>query len=85
MTLSSAAPGGDLTGDQRRALDMLAGSPAGCTEGTWRGRGFTLATLGRLVRAGLAVAKPESVKAGSRTLALVRVEITDAGRRALAM
>jgi hypothetical protein len=30
------------------------------------------------VRAGLALAKPESVKAGGRTLALVRMVITDA-------
>jgi hypothetical protein len=36
------------------------------------------------VRAGLAVAAPENVKAGSKKLSVVRVTITDAGRRALA-
>jgi hypothetical protein len=40
--------------------------------------------LARIVRAGLAIAKPDSVKAGGRTLALGRIVITDAGRRALA-
>jgi hypothetical protein len=38
----------------------------------------------RIVRAGLAVARPEIVKAGGRTLSMLRLTITDAGRRALA-
>ena len=62
---------------------MLAGGPNGCTEGALRSNGFTVAPLAGLVRAGLAVANPESVRAGGRTLALVRFVITDAGRLAL--
>jgi hypothetical protein len=34
-----------LTGEQRRALDMLAGSPNGCTEGLLRAHGFTVGLL----------------------------------------
>jgi hypothetical protein len=40
--------------------------------------------LSRLVRAGFAIAKPEIVKVGDRTLRMRRLTITDAGRRALA-
>jgi hypothetical protein len=36
------------------------------------------------VRAGLAVVKPEIVKAGGRTVSMLRLTITDAGRQALA-
>jgi hypothetical protein len=36
------------------------------------------------VRAGFAIAKPEIVKVGDRTLRMRRLTITDAGRRALA-
>jgi Triosephosphate isomerase len=72
-----------LTAEQRRALDMLAGGPDGCTESTLRAHGFKVGLFAGLVRAGLAVAKPEVVKAGGRTLSFVRVVITDAGRQAL--
>jgi hypothetical protein len=71
-----------LNGEQRRALDMLAGSPNGCTEAALRAHGFTVALLAKTVRTGLAVAKPEIVKAGGRTLSMLRLTITDAGRQA---
>jgi hypothetical protein len=73
-----------LAPDQREALRMLAGSPNGCTESALRANGFKVGMLAGLMRAGLAVATPESVKAGGRSLSVVRVVITDAGRRALA-
>jgi hypothetical protein len=72
------------SGEQRRALGMLAGSPDGCTEGALRAHGFTVRLLTGMVRAGLTVAKPEIVKAGGRTLSMLRLTITEAGRRALA-
>jgi hypothetical protein len=68
-----------LNGEQRRALDMLAGSPHGCTEAALRAHGFTVGLLA--VRTGLAVARPEIVKAGGRTLSMLRLTITDAGRQ----
>jgi hypothetical protein len=72
-----------LTANQRRALEMLAGSPHGCTEGTLRTHGFKVGLLTGLVSAGLATANPESVKAGGQTLSLVRFKITHAGLRAI--
>jgi hypothetical protein len=48
-----------------------------------RAHGFTVGLLAGIVRAGFAVAKPEIVKAGGRTLSMLRLTITDAGRQAL--
>jgi hypothetical protein len=70
-------------GPGARALEILAGSPQGCTEETLRAHGFTVRLLARIVRAGLAVARREIVKAG-RTLSMLRLTITDLGRQALA-
>ena len=79
MTQSEAAAGSDLTGEQRRALDMLAGSHHGCTEAVLRAHGFSVGLLAGLIRNGLAKAEAEMTQAGGR----VRIRITDAGRRAL--
>jgi hypothetical protein len=80
MTRSKAAPSRDLTSDQRRALDMLAGSHHGCTEAILRAQGFSVELLADLMRTGLAKAEPETTQAGPR----VRIRITDAGKPALA-
>jgi hypothetical protein len=82
MAMTTPSPG--MSGEQRRALDMLAGSPDGCTEEALRAHGFTVRLLARIVHTGLAIARPEIVKAGGRTLSMLRLTITDAGRRALA-
>jgi hypothetical protein len=74
----------DLNSEQRHALEILAGSPHGCTEETLRAHGFTVRLLARIVRDGFAVAKPAIVKAGGRTLSMLRLTITDSGRQALA-
>jgi hypothetical protein len=74
----------DLSDEQRRALEILAGSPHGCTEDILRAHGFTVRVLAGIVRVGFAVAKPEIVKAGGRTLSMLRLTITDIGRQALA-
>jgi hypothetical protein len=80
MTSRKPAPEGDLTDDQRRALDMLAGSHHGCTESILRAHGFGVVLLADLMRTGLAKAEAERTQAGLR----VRILITDAGKRALA-
>jgi hypothetical protein len=59
-----------ISGEQRRALEIMADSPQGCTEGMLRAHGFTVALLARIVRPGLAGARPEIVKAGGRTLSM---------------
>ena len=51
---------------------------------TLQAHGSTVRLLARIVRAGLAVAKPEVVKAGGWTLSMLRLTITDLGRQALA-
>jgi hypothetical protein len=73
-----------LSPEQRRALGLLANSPHGTTEELLvRGHSFTRRMLTGLVDAGLAMAYRESVKAGARTIEVVRMMITDAGRRAM--
>jgi hypothetical protein len=46
--------------------------------------GFTIAQLVDLVRAGLATATPQRVKAGRERLEVAILRITDAGRKVLA-
>jgi hypothetical protein len=71
-----------LSADHRHALSLLAGSSHGCTEAILLAHGFTIESLIALVRGGLATATPEIVHVGSRPIEVVRVGITDAGRRA---
>jgi hypothetical protein len=54
------AMGRDLTNTRRRALEMLAGSPHGCTESILRTHGFGLMLLAGLMRTGLAKADVET-------------------------
>jgi plasmid stabilization system protein ParE len=67
----------------RRALAMLAENPDGYTRAAMLARGFPLVLLNRLVRAGLAAARVEREERGGKAIEIVRVTITDAGRRAL--
>ena len=63
---------------------MLAAFPDGATEAILLAHGITVEMLADMVRAGLATAKAERVVAGGRSMEVVRVRITEAGRRALA-
>jgi hypothetical protein len=74
-----------LGAEQRRALQLLASSPFGVSEATMFAQGFNRRMLASLIRAGLATAQPENIKAGSQSLGRSRgrVMITEAGRRAL--
>jgi hypothetical protein len=67
--------------DRRRALKLLAASPDGCTEAILLAHGFTSDMLAELASAGLTTAKAERVVAAGRTIEVIRVRITDAGRR----
>jgi DNA-binding PadR family transcriptional regulator len=69
--------------DQRDALQVLARSPLGTTESIMMAYGFGVGTLQKLVRDGLATAERRTVQAG-RPIAVKWLEITDAGRAALA-
>jgi hypothetical protein len=57
-----------LGAQQRRALQLLAGTPFGATEATMSANGFTRKTFVPLIRAGLATTQRQNVKAGSRSL-----------------
>ena len=70
-----------LSAEQCRALRLIAGNPYGCL---MLAHGFKIEQLAVLVRDGLATAQPETLQAGSQPIEVVRVQITDAGRQALA-
>jgi hypothetical protein len=67
-----------------QALRILAkAGPLGVTEAVMFAHGFTADILADLVRVSLATEGPETTKAHSQTIKVVRVRITDAGRDAL--
>jgi hypothetical protein len=68
---------------RRRALELLASCPDGCTEALLTAHGFTIEQMVRPVHSGFATAKAERVVAGARTYQVARVRITAAGRRVL--
>jgi hypothetical protein len=69
--------------DRRRALELLASSPDGCSEAIMLARGFTVEQMDELLRAGLATTNAERVAMGARTIEVARVRITEAGRSTL--
>jgi hypothetical protein len=69
--------------DRRRALELLAASPDGCTEAIMLAHGFSIEMMVEMINAGLATATSERVVAGSRKIEVATVRITDAGRMAL--
>jgi hypothetical protein len=70
--------------ERRRALKLLASNADGCTEAIMLAHGFTVEFLIDMVRAGLATAQPERMRAGGHPIEVTRWRITDAGRRVLA-
>lgn len=67
----------------RDALKLLASEPHGASEAFIHAHGFSLRTLVGLVRAGLATVRNVSLKADGERVAVTRIMITDAGRKAL--
>jgi hypothetical protein len=68
---------------RRRALELLAASPDGCSEAMMIAHGISIEMMVEMINAGLATATAERVVAGSRKIEVATVKITDAGRRAL--
>lgn len=81
----SPPPKRRLTRDQRRALELLACEQHGATDGLLvLAHGFQIKMLAGLVHDGLATAiVGEGVEADGKTVEVVRIAITDAGRRAI--
>jgi hypothetical protein len=71
-----------LSPEQRWALRLLADSVHGHTEAVMLAHSFTVDQLAVLVRDGLATAEPDML-AGRPPMKVVRLRITDAGRRAV--
>jgi hypothetical protein len=68
---------------RRRALELLAASRDGYTEASLLAHGFKIEMLADMISAGLATAKIERMVAGKQPIEVVRVRITEPGRRAL--
>ena len=71
--------------DRARVLELLASCRDGCPESLLVAHGFSAQQLAALVRDGLATATTERMLAGKTPMAVTRVRITEAGRRALAV
>jgi hypothetical protein len=69
--------------DRRRALELLASSPDGCSEAIMLARGFTVEQMDELVHAGLATTNAERVAMVGRTIEVAKMRITEAGRSTL--
>ena len=69
--------------ERRRALELLAASRDGYTEAMMLAHGFTVELMVDLCIAGLAIATPERMVAGGRPVEVVRMKITEAGRKAI--
>ncbi len=82
MTTSPGEP--SLSREQRAVLALLANIPHGITEELLvLAHGFNRAMIAGLVHEGLAMARREVATGPSRTIIeVVRIMITDAGRRA---
>jgi hypothetical protein len=77
-------PRRDPKADWRRALDLLAASPDGCTEAIMLAHGITVDVMVDLVHARLAATTSERLTVGPNTIEVARVRITPEGRRVLA-
>jgi hypothetical protein len=73
-----------LSNEQRRALQLLARSPNGCTEALLLAHGFELAMLGKIAFDGFANVEAHETVAGSRRMKVFWLQITATGRKAIA-
>jgi len=73
-----------MTGQERRLLELLAGSPDGATDLSLLTQGFQFKVILRVIGAGFATAASERMVAAGRSVEVSRVRITDAARRELA-
>ena len=73
-----------LSAEQRDALEFLAGYPHGATEWLFVFvHHFKRDTIAKLIHEGLVAAKRGSTEVDGKTMEVVHIKITEAGRRAL--
>jgi hypothetical protein len=73
-----------LTDEQLRALQLLARERTGCAEVVLLAEGFSVGQLAELVIDGFAERRPIVTNVGGREKIVVWMQITEAGRAALA-
>jgi hypothetical protein len=73
-----------LTDEHRRALQALAREPVGCAEVALLAQGFSVGQLATLVMDGFARGGRSSPMSGGQEKIVLWMQITDAGRAALA-
>jgi hypothetical protein len=73
-------PPASLRAESRRALQLLVGSPTGCTEALMLAHGFSAELLGGLVLDGLATTEAGTLDAGWRMVRVTWMMITEAGQ-----
>jgi hypothetical protein len=69
--------------EQRRALDLLARHPSGCSEQVLLAEGFTVGQLTALVMDGFARMEHTVVRDGEREKIAALIQITEAGRKVI--
>ena len=77
ITRSRAAP------TRRRALELFASSPHGATEQRMLAHGFSRRMVTWIVRSGLALRYRMPLRVSGRTIEIIYVMITEAGRKAI--
>ena len=78
-------PAMQVSADQRRVLKMLSSASGdGLAQALLSAKGFDASVIAGLVNRGLATITTESVLTSGKLTAVAIVEITEAGRRALA-
>ena len=82
--MAASPPKPRVSAEQRRALRLLAGSRHGVNAALLvHGHGFKRRVLAGLIRRKLTAAEREVAMAGGKTIEVVRIRITAAGRKAV--
>jgi hypothetical protein len=73
-----------LNDDETRSLEALARAPDGCAEAVLLADGFTIKQLSGLVIDGFATLERRCTNVGDRERPVLWMQITEAGRQAIA-
>jgi hypothetical protein len=74
----------NLSDEERRALNLLAGHSDGCDEAALLADGITVGQLAGLVIDGFATMRPTLVPLDGREKSVIWMKISEAGRQAIA-
>jgi hypothetical protein len=74
----------NLTDKQQRAVEMLVRQPDACSEAQLYACGFSFVQLAKLLIDGYATVERKRIHIGGREKSVPWLQITDAGRKAIA-